>query len=86
MQNLYAAASLNTKNRASYSASFNYPCAPNLVSNVAPATGCAPVDVYFNGSAVGYYNSTSFYDDLAWAAIWLYKATNDPGYLADART
>ncbi|KAK9863564.1 hypothetical protein WJX84_010744, partial [Apatococcus fuscideae] len=84
--NLYAAASLNTKNRASYSASFNYPCAPNLVSNVAPATGCAPVDVYFNGSAVGYYNSTSFYDDLAWAAIWLYKATNDPGYLADART
>ncbi len=23
------------------------------------------------------YNSTSFYDDLAWAAGWLYKATRE---------
>lgn len=84
VQNLYAAASLNEKNRATYSAGFNYPCAVNLQTNAAPATGCKPVDQYFNGSAVGFYNSTSVYDDLAWAATWLYKATNDPGYLADA--
>lgn len=83
-QNLYAAASLNEKNRATYSAGFNYPCAVNLQTNAAPATGCKPVDQYFNGSAVGFYNSTSVYDDLAWAATWLYKATNDPGYLSDA--
>lgn len=83
-QNLYAAASLNEKNRATYSATFNYPCAVNLQTNAAPATGCKPVDQYFNGSAVGFYNSTSVYDDLAWAATWLYKATNDPGYLSDA--
>ena len=38
----------------------------------------------FNGSMVYWYNSTSYYDDLAWAAAWLFKATNDPGYKADA--
>lgn len=39
----------------------------------------------FLGSMVGFYNSTSFYDDLAWAASWLYKATQDPAYLSDAQ-
>ena len=38
----------------------------------------------FSGSMVGQYNSTSFLDDLAWAASWLYKATEDSDYLADA--
>ena len=33
---------------------------------------------------VYWYNSTSYRDDLTWAAAWLYKATNDPGYLSDA--
>ena len=32
---------------------------------------------------VYWYNSTSYRDDLAWAAAWLYKATSDPGYLGD---
>lgn len=32
----------------------------------------------------GFYNSTSDLDDLAWGAIWLYLATNDSNYLADA--
>ena len=84
VQSLYAAASLPEKNRYTYSSSFNYPCAVNLQTNAAPATGCKPVDQLFNGSAVGFYNSTSVYDDLAWAASWLYRATNDPGYLSDA--
>ena len=29
------------------------------------------------------YNSTTVYDDLAWAAGWLYKATQDDAYLGD---
>ena len=33
---------------------------------------------------VYWYNSTSFRDDLAWAASWMYKATRDPDYLGDA--
>jgi endoglucanase len=32
-------------------------------------------------AASGYYTSTSYYDDLCWAAIWLYVATNDDTYL-----
>ncbi len=29
------------------------------------------------------YNSTSFYDDLAWGAAWLYRATNNQRYLGE---
>jgi cellulose synthase/poly-beta-1,6-N-acetylglucosamine synthase-like glycosyltransferase len=32
------------------------------------------------------YNSTSMYDDLGWAAGWLFKATNDQKYLNDVYT
>ncbi|MGD8400914.1 MAG: glycoside hydrolase family 9 protein [Bacillota bacterium] len=32
-------------------------------------------------AASGYYNSTSYYDDLSWAAIWLSVATGDQSYL-----
>ncbi len=28
------------------------------------------------GSAIDLYTSTSYYDDLAWAAAWLYRATS----------
>lgn len=31
-----------------------------------------------------YYGSNSFYDDLAWAAVWLYEATGEQSYLNDA--
>ncbi len=35
--------------------------------------------------AAGFYNSWSgFNDELVWGAIWLYRATNDPAYLAKA--
>lgn len=30
------------------------------------------------------YNSTTYYDDLLWAAAWMYKATRDQNYLKDA--
>ena len=31
------------------------------------------------------YNSTSYFDDLAWGAAWLHKRTRDPAYLAQAQ-
>ncbi len=37
--------------------------------------------------AGGYYRSYSGYnDELVWGAIWLYRATNDPAYLAKAES
>jgi endoglucanase len=37
--------------------------------------------------ASGFYNSWSgFNDELVWGAIWLYRATNDPAYLAKAQS
>lgn len=33
---------------------------------------------------VYWYNSTSFLDDLSWAAGWMYRATLDTAYLNDA--
>ncbi len=30
------------------------------------------------------YNSTTYYDDLMWAATWMYQATRQPAYLTDA--
>lgn len=36
-------------------------------------------------AANGFYNSWSgFYDELSWAAVWLYLATDDEGYLEKA--
>lgn len=32
----------------------------------------------------GYYNSSSHFDDLCWAAIWLHVATGEPEYLNQA--
>jgi endoglucanase len=38
-------------------------------------------------AANGFYNSWSgFYDELCWAGVWLYIATNDSGYLTKAKT
>lgn len=37
-----------------------------------------------NGSALAWYNSTSYYDDMAWAASWLFQATGQQTYLQDA--
>jgi hypothetical protein len=40
-------------------------------------SGCA--------NAANFYDSKSYNDDLAWAALWLKAATGDKGYLRDAR-
>lgn len=31
----------------------------------------------------GFYDSSSYLDDLSWAGIWLYEATNDKSYMTD---
>ncbi|KAK9827642.1 hypothetical protein WJX81_002329 [Elliptochloris bilobata] len=36
-------------------------------------------------SAASTYPSTSMYDDLAWGAAWLYRATNDTTFLSEAQ-
>ena len=37
-------------------------------------------------AASGYYNTSGFYDELSWAATWLYMATNDQSYLDKAES
>lgn len=37
-------------------------------------------------AASGFYTSGSFYDDLSWAAVWIYLATNDSTYLDKAES
>ena len=57
---------------------------PTAILNNPIMPSCQLPDVAFRGSMVYWYNSTSFRDDLAWAASWMYKATGDPDYLGDA--
>ena len=81
---MYAA---GARNRATYTYSFNYPCAEDVDStNVvsAPQATCLPADELFQGAMIGTYNSTSYLDDLTWAAAWLNMATGDEAYLTDA--
>ncbi|MBP5579756.1 MAG: glycoside hydrolase family 9 protein [Ruminococcus sp.] len=42
-------------------------------------------DVYNKSDAQGFYQSSHFYDELFYAANWLYIATGDNGYLEDAK-
>ena len=55
-----------------------------LANPVTPT--CKKPDEAFDGSMIYWYNSTSYRDDLAWAAAWMYRATGDPAYLSDAYT
>ncbi len=43
-------------------------------------------DVYNDSNASGFYRSSHFYDELFYAANWLYKATNDETYLDKAKS
>lgn len=53
-----------------------------LTNPIKPS--CKQPDVAFKGSMVYWYNSTSWRDDMAWAASWMYRASGDPNYLSDA--
>ncbi len=43
-------------------------------------------DVYNDSNASGFYRSSHFYDDLFYAANWLYMATDDKSYLDKAKS
>jgi hypothetical protein len=53
-------------------------------ANTVPV--CLSAAQQLNGSAIAYYNSTSVYDKLLWAATWMYRATGDTDYLGDAES
>ena len=53
-----------------------------LTNPIKPS--CKQPDVAFRGSMVYWYNSTSWRDDMAWAASWMFRASGDPNYLSDA--
>jgi len=81
---LYGAA---TRHAGRYTKPFVYKCAPDDPNAQLRAPNkplCKPADVVFKGSAVGLYNSTSYRDDLTWAAAWMNRATGDRAYLDDA--
>ena len=65
---VYAA---GARNRAAYTSAFLYPCATDVDSTDVITTGtptCLPGDELFEGAMLATYNSTSYLDDLAWAA------------------
>jgi len=81
---LYGAAA---RHPGRYTKNFLYKCAPpdaNAQMSAPKHTKCKPADRIFNGAAVANYNSTSYRDDLAWAAAWMFRATKDRAYLDDA--
>jgi len=81
---VYAA---GARNRAAYTFTFVYPCATDVDSTDVITTGtptCLPGDELYDGAMLATYNSTSYLDDLAWAAGWLNMATGDSAYLNDA--
>lgn len=41
-------------------------------------------DAGYQKQAGGYYTSSSFYDDISWANMWIYLATGDKSYLKAA--
>ena len=67
-----------------YTHSMTYDClspyAKSRIGKSSTAKLCASPTDYDGGSAAVFYNSTSFYDDLLWAAAWLYQATGTPVY------
>ena len=55
--------------------------------NIYKIAKTSPSDAVYNKSdAQGFYQSSHFYDELFYAANWLYIATGDKGYLSDAET
>ena len=80
------------RNRARYTYDLILPCTTEIVpaTNGQAPTPCKEPWLLTNGSMVysgyGSYNSSSYLDDLTWAAAWLYRATGDTAYSDDAYT
>jgi endoglucanase len=43
-------------------------------------------DTGYQKAAAGFYTSGAFWDELSWAAVWIYLATNDSTYLDKAES
>ncbi len=56
----------------------------NTAKSLFTAADNAKSDAGYAAAANGYYTSGGFYDDLMWAAVWLYIATSDSSYLTKA--
>ncbi|KAL3140940.1 hypothetical protein ABBQ32_005469 [Trebouxia sp. C0010 RCD-2024] len=72
------------RRRGVYTKGFQYPCVTNQAHAQAELPECVPGDELFQGAMLATYNSTSWADDLTWAAAWLNIATGNPAYLTDA--
>ena len=73
------------RRRGVYTKKLQYRCVTKQASIVQTAVPeCVPGDELFRGALLATYNSTSWADDLTWAAAWLNIATGDPAYLRDA--
>ena len=84
-QDLYAA---GARNRATYIHALQYPCAENGTQSqdnpVEDKLQFSLANEVFQGVMIDTFNSTSYLDDLAWAAAWLYRATGEADYAAAA--
>lgn len=66
------ASALISKAKALYALAKNYP--GTFMTSVTAAMQ----------SVAKLYPSTGYHDELGWAALWLYRATNDSSFLTDA--
>ena len=62
-----------------YTAPYQYTCmsayARARIGSTVTGDACPEPTAFANGSALVYFNSSSYYDDMLWAASWLYLAT-----------
>ena len=58
---------------------------PGLVKSTGIINICKKTVFYDNIHLRITYSSSDFYDELAWAAAWLYKATGENDYLDTAK-
>lgn len=75
-----AALALSSLNFAASDSSYAAKCLTNAKSIYALGKS-----KYGLSQGQSFYKSTSYEDDMAWGAVWLYKATGDESYLADAK-
>jgi hypothetical protein len=76
-----------TRHEGLYASKFPYSCVSKWAKGRIGATTkpkrplCVPPTAFAGGSALVFYNSTTYYDDLLWAAAWMYRATSNASYL-----
>lgn len=61
-----------------------WPCTAALDAHPHPSVAAAAFAGLTVVNTLCRYNSTSYYDDMTWAATWMYQATKQATYLNDA--